>query len=124
MSDKRVLVALSDAEIADFFPGELWAELQCVAGNAGRLPLPLSDPGDWPRLLREHSAEVLVSCWQTPSLNSTVIPADLAGLRYVCHVAGTVRRLVPRELIEGGLVVTNWGSSISATVAECTLMLI
>ena len=39
-------------------------------------------------------------------------------------VAGTVRRLVPRELVANGLTVTNWGNSIAGTVAECTLMLI
>jgi phosphoglycerate dehydrogenase-like enzyme len=50
--------------------------------------------------------------------------ADLKPLRYVCHLTGSIRKLVPRELIERGLVVTNWGGSISATVAECTLMLI
>ena len=46
------------------------------------------------------------------------------GLRYVCHTAGTIRKLVPRELIERGLLVTNWGNSISANVAEGALMMI
>jgi len=124
MSEKRIIIALSDAEIADFFPGELWVELQALAPNARRLQMPLGNPADWPRLLRENPAEVLITCWQTPSLNSTVSAADLTGLRYVCHLAGTVRRLVPRELLSNGLLVTNWGNSISATVSECTLMLI
>ncbi len=124
MSEKRILIALSDAEIADFFPGELWSQLQTLAPQAQRLPLPLGTPDDWPSLLRANPAEVLITCWQTPSLNSTVTAADLAGLKYVCHLAGTVRKLVPRELIANGLVVTNWGNSISATVSECTLMLI
>lgn len=123
MSEKRILVALSDAEIADFFPGELWTELQKLAPNARRA-LPSNDAQAWPQLLRENSAEVLLTCWQTPSLNSTVSAADLNGLKYVCHLAGTVRKLVPRELIANGLIVTNWGSSISPTVSECTLMLI
>jgi phosphoglycerate dehydrogenase-like enzyme len=124
MADKRITVALSDAEIGDFFPGELWAELQKIAPRVQRIRTPLNGESDWPRMLRDSQAEVLVTCWQTPSLNSTVSVADLSGLRYVCHLAGTVRRLVPRELIANGLLVTNWGKSISATVSECTLMLI
>ncbi len=33
------------------------------------------------------------------------------------------RSLVPRSLIERGLKVTNWGCSVSRTVAECALLL-
>jgi len=39
-------------------------------------------------------------------------------------LAGSVRKLVPRELVAQGVLVTNWGNSIAATVAECALMLI
>jgi len=56
-------------------------------------------------------------------LNSDLPPADLTSLKYVCHLAGTVRKLVPRDLIANGVVVTNWGKCISKNVAECTLML-
>jgi len=124
MAEPQTIIALSNAEVADFFPGELWTELQRLLPRARRIDLPLNEPNDWPRLLRENAAEVLVTCWQTPSLKSTVTAADLRGLRYVCHLAGTVRRLVPRELLANGLIVTNWGSSISPTVSECTLLLI
>jgi phosphoglycerate dehydrogenase-like enzyme len=76
------------------------------------------------RLWRESPAEILVSAWQTPPLNGPITVAELKSLRYVCYLAGTVRRLVPRELIANGLIVTNWGNSIAETVAECALMLI
>lgn len=123
---KRVsaVIALSDQEFADFFPGELARELEALLPDARRVRLPLSDPAEWSRLWRESPAELLISAWQTPSLNSAVDPAHLGHLRYVCHLAGTVRRLVPRELIANGLLVTNWGDSIAPTVAECALMLI
>ena len=123
MSQTRVIVALSDLEVADFFPGSLWGELERLLPGYDRVRLPLA-ADDWVRLWRESPGQVLVSAWQTPSLNSALQPADLKSLRYVCYLAGSVRKLVPRELIEQGLVVTNWGGSISATVAECTLMLI
>lgn len=124
VKDIRAIIALSDQEFSDFFPGELADELRRLLPGARRVRLPLADPKEWARLWREEPAELLISAWQTPSLNSTVSPADLRNLRYVCHLAGTVRRLVPREWIANGLLVTNWGSSIAATVAECALMLI
>ncbi len=123
MSNHRAIVALSDLEVADFFPGPLWGELEKLLPGYRRIRLPLAGPDDWERLWRGSPADILISAWQTPSLNSTLQPADLKPLRYVCHLAGTIRKLIPRELIERGLVVTNWGGSISATVAECTLML-
>src|ERR1043166_9591091 len=118
------IIALSDAEIADFFPGPLWGELENLLPGYRRIRLPLADPEEWERLWRGAPADILVSAWQTPSLNSTLQPADLKPLRYVFYLAGSIRKLIPRELIEQGLVVTNWGGSISPTVAECTLMLI
>jgi len=124
MFQHRTIVALSDLEIADFLPGPLWGELEDLLPGYRRIHLPLTGPDDWERLWRGSPADILISAWQTPSLNSTLQPADLERLCYVCHLAGSVRKLVPRELIERGLLVTNWGGSISATVAECTLMLI
>jgi phosphoglycerate dehydrogenase-like enzyme len=118
------IVALSDLEVADFFPGSLWGELEGLLSGYRRIRLPLAATDDWGRLWHDSPGEILICAWQTPSLNSTLPPADLKSLRYVCYLAGSVRKLVPRELIEQGLVVTNWGGSISPTVAECTLMLI
>jgi phosphoglycerate dehydrogenase-like enzyme len=124
MSAIRAIVALSDAEIADFLPGPLWNELEMLLPGYRRVHFPLTKPELWPQAWQETQAELLVSAWQTPSLNSIVGPADLGSLRYVCHLAGTVRKLIPRQLVADGLLVTNWGGSISGTVAECTLMLI
>jgi phosphoglycerate dehydrogenase-like enzyme len=124
MNTHQAIVALSDLEVADFFPGSLWTELEGLLPGYRRVRLPLAGMDDWARLWREAPADILISAWRTPSLNSTLGPADLKSLRYVCHLAGTVRKVVPRELIEHGLLVTNWGGSISPTVAECTLMLI
>lgn len=124
MDKHHAIVALSDIEVADFLPGPLWSELEHLLPGYHRIRLPLAPPDEWERLLRESGADILISAWQTPPLNSAIRPDDQDTLRYVCHLAGSVRRLVPRELIEQGLIVTNWGGSISPTVAECTLMLI
>jgi phosphoglycerate dehydrogenase-like enzyme len=89
-----------------------------------RVRLPLDNPRDWVKMWKESPAEILVSAWQTPPLNGDVTPADLRTLRYICYLAGSVRKLVPRELLGQGILVSNWGGTISATVAECALMLI
>jgi phosphoglycerate dehydrogenase-like enzyme len=123
MSDNRAIVAVSDAEAADFLPGALWAELAKALPDYQRVLPPLA-PLDWQRLVRENPAAILVSGWQTPPLPADLPVGENGSLRYVCHLAGTVRKLIPRELIARGLVVTNWGDSISGTVAECALMLI
>jgi phosphoglycerate dehydrogenase-like enzyme len=63
--------------------------------------------------------DVLLAGWKTPPL-----PAELPPrLRYVCYLPGSVRKLVGRAHLEGGLLVTNWGGSVSRVVAECALML-
>jgi phosphoglycerate dehydrogenase-like enzyme len=123
MMKYRAIVAISDVDAGCFFPGSLRAELEDLLPGCRRVRLPLAAPDDWARLWREYPAEILVSAWGTPPLNSSLQPADLKSLRYVCHLAGTVRKLVPRELIQRGLLVTNWGGSVSPTVAECTVML-
>jgi phosphoglycerate dehydrogenase-like enzyme len=117
-------VALTDIEAAEFFPGPMWNELGKLLPDFRHLRLPLQNPEEWPKLWAGSPAEILVCAWQTPALNGPLSPLDLQPLKYVCYLAGSVRRLVPRELVQNGLVVTNWGASIAPTVAECALMLI
>src|SRR4051812_10311268 len=124
MRQHCAILALSDAEAQDFFPGSLWPELESLLPGHIRVRLPLVKPEDWLNLWKNTQTEILVSAWQTPSLNSELPAADLSSLKYVCHLAGTVRKLVPREYIANGLLVTNWGNAIAPTVAECALMLI
>jgi phosphoglycerate dehydrogenase-like enzyme len=124
MSDISAIVALSDLEVADFFPGAMWQELHELLPGCRRVRLPIVHPEEWVQIWRETPAEILVSAWQAPALNGIMSPADIKSLRYVCYLAGSIRKSVPRELVAQGLVVTNWGNSIAGTVAECALMLI
>lgn len=124
MSESSAIVALSDLEVADFFPGPMWEELESLLPGYRRVHLPLTSPEEWVRLWRDTPGQILVSAWQTPPLNGAITPDVVKSLRYVCYLAGSVRKLVPRELVNRGVVVTNWGNSIAPTVAECTLMLI
>lgn len=67
---------------------------------------------------------IVVTAWDTPPLSQEYIDRALPQLEYICNVTGTVRTVVPRGFIEEGGLVSNWGTSISNTVAEHALLLI
>ena len=78
---------------------------------------------DWQKVLADTKAGILFTSWTTPFLPEG-LPLEELSLKYVCHLPGSVRNRVPKKLIEQGLLVTNWGNSVSRTIAECGLMLI
>ncbi len=122
-SDAKILAVVSDLEWNDFLAGESGKWLKSQPGFR-RVDSASIDPADWERFLREERPEVLVSAWSTPALPETLADGGELFPRYLCNLTGTVRRVVPRKLLEEGLLVTNWGDSISRTVAEAALMLI
>jgi phosphoglycerate dehydrogenase-like enzyme len=79
-------------------------------------------PG-WTDRIANLRPAVLVTGWSTPLLPEDWLRAADCPLRMVCHVTGSVRRLVPRAFLERGGVVTNWGDTVGAQVAEHALLL-
>ena len=118
-----VLVALSEAEAVDFLPVELRARLDALPVQRVDLRWSGTDTAQLVAKLRECKPDVLVCAWAFPTLAEDLDIGGADGLKYVAYLAGSVRKLVPRSLIERGLAVTNWGNSISRTVAECGLLL-
>lgn len=118
MPQPRSLLALITAEEArDFLPGALGAELRSCAARFAHCDPRQAGAAGVARALGELDPEVIVAAWQTPSL-AAILPGRL---RYVCYLCGSVRKLISRQQIEQGLVVTNWGGSISPIVAEWAL---
>jgi len=74
--------------------------------------------------LAETNPDVLVTGWNSPRLPEDYLPEGECALRYICHLAGSVRGFVPRSFIEKGGLVTNWGTSISHTIAEHAVLLV
>jgi phosphoglycerate dehydrogenase-like enzyme len=68
-------------------------------------------------------AEVLLTGWGSVPLPESFLK-DCPTIHYVCHLTGELRWLLPRSLIQAGLIVTNWGSAISDSVAEGAFFLI
>lgn len=77
----------------------------------------------WLQQLEAWRPEILLTAWSTPRLPESWLLSPGCPLRYVCHIVGTVRHLVPRAFIERGGLVTNWGGRISGQVAEHGLLL-
>jgi phosphoglycerate dehydrogenase-like enzyme len=112
-----LLAVLTPEEETNFWPDHLGRQLRGLCPNCRLLdPTGLSAEAFAAELSRINP-EVMITCWSTPAL-----PAALpAALRYVCHLTGSVRHLVRRAHLAQGLLVTNWGNTISRTVAECAL---
>ncbi|MGA3008441.1 MAG: NAD(P)-dependent oxidoreductase [Opitutaceae bacterium] len=113
-----LLAALTPVEQEDFLPEPLFTEIRAVAVHFSRFDPETSGEADFYRTLTEVDPEVLLACWKTPRLPPVLPPR----LRYVCYLAGSVKRLITRDQIERGLLVTNWGSSVGRLVAEAALL--
>jgi phosphoglycerate dehydrogenase-like enzyme len=78
----------------------------------------------WEEALRRLRPTVLVTAWSCPALPLDWGLEEDCPLRYVCSITGSVKPRVPRELIERGLLVTNWGARVSDTVAEHAMLMV
>ncbi|MDX2186013.1 MAG: hydroxyacid dehydrogenase [Opitutaceae bacterium] len=120
-SRQRILVALTPRERSQFFSVADAASLE--AGNVHWATPEEMSPEAWHTTVTSGNPEVLVSAWATPTLPEAWLASPSCPLRYVCHVTGSVRRLVPRVFLERCGLVTNWGGLVSPQVAEHALLL-
>ena len=112
-----LLAVLTPTELREFLPEPLLGEVQRLTPGF-RLIDPTGLSGaDFARELAAIDPDIVLGCWKTPPLPDVLPPR----LRYVCYITGSVKRLISRAHLEGGLLVTNWGGSISRTVAEAAL---
>lgn len=112
-----LFAVLTPTEVREFLPEPMLGELRALAPEFRLLdPTGMSEAA-FARELAATNPEILVGCWKTPPLPAALPPR----LRYVCYVSGSIKRLVSRAHLERGLLATNWGGSISRTVAEHAL---
>ena len=113
-----LLAVVTPPELREFLPEPLLTELRGFATEFQILdPTSLSDAA-FARELAAINPEVVLGCWKTPALPAVLPPR----LRYVCYVVGSVKKIITRAHLEGGLLLTNWGGAISRTVAEGALL--
>jgi D-3-phosphoglycerate dehydrogenase len=73
-------------------------------------------------LLRE--TDVALTAWSSPRLPLEVLRDKPRRLKYVCNISGGLRGWIPKEYIEAGILVTNWGDGPMWYLAEGNLALI
>lgn len=112
-----LLAAITPAEVKGFLPDPLLGQVRELAPEFHLVDPTGMDEAEFARALETVNPDILVACWKTPRLPERLPPR----LRYVCYLTGSIKRLVSRAHLERGLVVTNWGASISRTVAEAAL---
>jgi phosphoglycerate dehydrogenase-like enzyme len=112
-----LLAVLTPAETREFLPEPILQQVRALAPNFRLLDPTDVDAAAFARELATIDPDILVGCWKTPPLPEALPPR----LGYVCYITGSVKRLLSRRHLESGLVVTNWGGSISRTVAEAAL---
>jgi len=120
MNEPVVLFALTPGVREGFLPG--WDAAKTLPFRTEWADASGMSPESLTRLLREKCPRVVVTGWGTPVLPDPEFLGELPG--YVCHLAGSVRGHVPRSWLERGVLVSNWGSSISHTIAEHAVLLI
>ncbi len=113
-----VVCALSRDERRLFLDGSL-ARLEALPAQVVWLETGTPSAGR----LRDLAPEVVLTGWSTPRVGDECAADQESSLRYICHLAGSVRHLVPRAFLERGGLVTNWGEIPSGAVAEQALLL-
>jgi phosphoglycerate dehydrogenase-like enzyme len=112
-----LLAVLTPTEVREFLPEPLLAQTRALAPEFRLIDPTGMTEAAFARELKVVNPDVILGCWKTPAL-----PASLPSrLRYVCYITGSVKKLISRSHLERGLLVTNWGGSISRTVAEAAL---
>jgi len=112
-----LLAVLTPTEVREFLPEPLLTQLRGLVPEFRLIdPTGMSEAGFALELARVN-ADIVLGCWKTPPLPEA-LPSRL---RYVCYITGSVKKMISRAHLERGLVVSNWGGSISRTVAEAAL---
>ncbi len=112
-----LFAVLTPAEVREFLPEPMLEQVRALAPTFRLIDPTDLAPEAFVRALAEANPDILLGCWKTPALPE-FLPSRL---RYICYLTGSVKRLISRTHLERGLIVTNWGGSISRTVAEAAL---
>ena len=67
--------------------------------------------------------EILVTSWGARAIPGS-LAKDPGALTYICHLTGALRQMIPVELIESSIPVTNWGDAPARAVAEGAVTLL
>src|SRR3954465_3507703 len=112
-----LLAVLTPTEVREFLPEPFLAQVRGLAPEFRLIDPTGMTEAAFARELTALNPDIVLGCWKTPPLPD-LLPSRL---RYVCYITGSVKKMVSRAHLDRGLIVTNWGGSISRTVAEAAL---
>jgi phosphoglycerate dehydrogenase-like enzyme len=117
-------IILTDNELEEFFPDGNREKLHQLLPELRYLdPLQASND-EFIDFVMGNRPELMITGWKCPNLPDELLPAMKSFLKYICHTGGSVRKLLSKKFIESGIIVSNWGSTVSPNVAEGALLLI
>ena len=64
-----------------------------------------------------RQCNIFITCWGAIAIPPS-IAVDRGELEYISCVSGSVKGLVPPEIVEAGIPVTNWGDAPATRLAE------
>lgn len=114
---RLIVAAVTPEELRDFLPDPLLERLKGFTSQFHLLDPAALTADECTREIIQLDPDVLIAAWRTPAVPLPPPPS----LRYVCYLCGSVRKLITPLHLEAGLLVTNWGGSISRIVAEWAL---
>jgi len=120
----NILVAVTEDQLGSVFDDALRADLEGLGEVTwrGDLDLKQTDSAAYAKALADAQAEIVLTFWGSPKLTPEVTAAN-PQLTYLCHLAGTLQKIVDRDVLAAGFLVTNWGKVISRVCAEASLMM-
>jgi phosphoglycerate dehydrogenase-like enzyme len=118
----RILLAVTEDNYGTVITPDVESELLALGDVVQRKDLHNKAPDAYHAAIAEVQPEVIVTGWGTATLTLDAY-RSAPPLQYLCHCAGTVRRLIDRDVLAAGLLVSNWGAIPARTVAEASLMM-
>ncbi len=112
-----VLVTLPEKYYGNVLTQEHLKDLERVAKVTLRPDIPRADEDALIAALEEADADIILTGWQSPKVTMKVHRA-WPKLKLMAHTSGGVRPYIEKEVIEDGVILTNWGTSTSRSTAE------
>lgn len=77
---------------------------------------------DYSKAIKEADAVIVMICWGAPKVTVKIMNEN-PQLKYLIHLSGELSQYIERDVLEKGLLVSNWGDVIARSVAEGALMM-
>ena len=119
----KVLVAVPPKTVEALIQPAVQDRLNSIADVTWSTDLDSGAPTEtFAAAVKAASPDIIVSGWSAPKLTAAICRQN-PQLKYCIILTGTACPFVERDCIVNGLIVTNWGDVISASIAEAALMM-